>query len=154
MKDLKSLIILFKAQTSVENVVKKSLSGTGLSVNEFAALEALYHKQSLTTQELIDLVLIPNSSMTYVLDVLMKKNYIERNRNTEDKRIQTITLSPDGIEKFETVYKTHFQMMREIFDILDESEVTDLTSRSALVAKYEERYQEFRRIYPTVKELF
>ncbi len=122
MKDLKSLIILFKAQTSVENVVKKSLSGTGLSVNEFAALEALYHKQSLTTQELIDLVLIPNSSMTYVLDVLMKKNYIERNRNTEDKRIQTITLSPDGIEKFETVYKTHFQMMREIFDILDESE--------------------------------
>ena len=23
-----------------------------------------------------------------------------------------------------------------------------------LVAKYEERYQEFRRIYPTVKELF
>lgn len=126
MQDLKSLIILFKAQTSVQNAVKQSLQGTGMSVNEFAALEALYHKKSLNTQELIDLVLIPNSSMTYVLDVLAKKGYIQRVKKKEDKRVRNITLTPEGTKVFEAVYEKHFMLMRSIFDVLSEEEETTL----------------------------
>ncbi len=125
MKDLKSLIILFKAHSSVMNGVKKSLHGSEMSVNEFAAMEALYHKKTLNTQQLIDLVLIPNSSMTYVLDVLNKKKYIQRVRNKEDKRIQSLSLTAKGKAVFEKVYEKHFEMMREIFDVLsDEEEAT------------------------------
>ena len=135
MKDLKSLIILFKAHTSIENVVKKSLENTDLSVNEFAALEALYHKGSLTTQGLIDLVLIPNSSMTYVLDVLHKKEYIKRIKDENDRRIQRLTLTEKGDAKFEEVYEVHFKMLREVFDVLNEEEEKQLQTFLKIVGK-------------------
>lgn len=135
MKDLKSLIILFKAHTSIENVVKKSLENTDLSVNEFAALEALYHKGSLSTQGLIDLVLIPNSSMTYVLDVLHKKEYIKRIKDEKDRRIQRLTLTEKGHEKFEEIYKVHFEMMREVFDALDDAQEKQLQTYLKIIGK-------------------
>ncbi len=136
MKDLKSLIILFKAHTSVTNIVKKSLEDTGLSVNEFAAMEALYHKGALSTQSLIDHVLIPNSSMTYVLDVLKKKEYIERSKDPKDKRIQRIQLTDEGISTFETVYKIHFESMRKVFDVLSEDEENMLQESLKKIGKF------------------
>ncbi len=135
MKDLKSLIILFKAHASVTNVVKKSLENTDLSVNEFAALEALYHKGSLTTQGLIDLVLIPNSSMTYVLDVLHKKEYIKRIKDENDRRIQRITLTDKGKQKFEAVYTVHYKMLREVFSALSEAEEKELQTYLKIIGK-------------------
>lgn len=116
--NLKSLIIMFKAQGSLLNNVKESLKETDININEFTAMEALYVKGELTTQELIDLILIPNSSMTYVLEILSKKAYIEKHKNKNDKRIQIITLSDKGRSFFENIYQKHFEHMRSIFDIL------------------------------------
>ena len=55
-KELKTLIILFKAQASLSNSVKKSLEDTGLNLNEFVTMEALYTKKRLTTQNLAELL--------------------------------------------------------------------------------------------------
>lgn len=126
MSDLKALIVLFKAYHSVEKHIKKSLETTQLSVNEFAAMEALYSKEKLTTQALIDFVLIPNSSMSYVLDVLSKKGYILREKDQQDRRIQYLSLSPLGRNVFEEVYPIHFQHMRSLFDQLSETEEQSL----------------------------
>lgn len=134
-QDLKSLIILFKAHTSVENVVKKSLLDTDLSVNEFSAMEALYHKGSLSTQSLIDLVLVPNSSMTYVLDILTKKEYIKRVKDKNDRRIQRIELTDLGKKNFEVIYEKHFAMLREVFDVLSEEEEKQLQDLLKKVGK-------------------
>lgn len=121
-KDLKSLIVLFKAYQSVINQVKVSLEDTNLNVNEFAAMEVLYHKGCLTTQELIDYVLIANSSMTYVLDILAKKKMITRNKDPQDRRIQKISLTENGRELFGDIYEQHFKHMRSFFDVLSPEE--------------------------------
>ena len=122
MNDLKSLIILFKTYHSVERKVKQSLVGTGVNVNEFACMEALYVKGPLTTQCLIDKVLIPNSSMTYVLEILNKKGYIHRIKKSSDKRIQMVSLSDEGKTFFESIYENHFDVMRGVFDSLNEDD--------------------------------
>lgn len=124
--DLKSLIILFKAQQVIENEVKKSIVHTDLSVNEFAAMEAIYTKTCLTTQQLVELVLIPNSSMTHVLDTLLEKSYIKRERDPHDRRIQKLTLTHQGKSAFEKIYARHFDYMRKIFDVLSEREELQL----------------------------
>lgn len=121
-KELKSLVVILKAHRSLEKSIKYSLVGTNINVNEFTALEALYIKGSLSTQELIDTVLIPNSSMTYVLEILNKKDYIKRKKKPEDKRVQIISLSDRGIEVFESIYERHFEYMRSIFDVLNNDE--------------------------------
>ncbi|MCA9766264.1 MAG: MarR family transcriptional regulator [Carnobacterium sp.] len=124
--ELKSLIILFKAYHSIEKAVKHSLAHTGINVNEFTAMEALYVKGSLTTQELIDTVLIPNSSMTYVLERLNEKAYLVKNKKESDKRIQIIVLTALGTRVFEEIYEKHFSYMRSIFDVLDKEEEQQL----------------------------
>lgn len=121
-KELKTLIILFKAQASLSNSVKKSLEDTGLNLNEFVTMEALYTKKRLTTQNLAELLLIPNSSLTYVLDILMKKNYLKREKCTQDKRVQYVMLTQEGTEYFEKVYDKHYRYIRSIFDVVTEEE--------------------------------
>ena len=93
IKDLKTLIIMLKSYQNIENNIKHSLIGSNLNVNEFAALEALDTKGPLSTQELIDTVLIPNSSMTYVLEILTKKGLITKDKKENDKRVQIIKLA-------------------------------------------------------------
>lgn len=134
-KNLKSLIVLLKSHQSLLKVVKESLKDTDINMNEFTAMEALYEKGQLTTQELVNTVLIPNSSMTYVLDILEKKNYIEKNKNDEDKRIQMIDLSSKGTAFFEKTYQKHFNHMRKVFDTLTMDEERTLQELLKKVGK-------------------
>lgn len=123
---LKSLIVLFKAHQSLTKNIKVSLKDSVLTVNEFAVMEALYTKEELVTQDLIDKILIPNSSLTYVLDVLEQRDYIIRRRDVNDRRRQIISLTKNGKEVFLNVYANHFQHMKDIFNVLSEEENQEL----------------------------
>lgn len=116
---LKTLIVLFKAYASLEKNVKKSLENTQLSVNEFTVMEALYTKNELSTGELIASILIPNSSLTYVLDTLEKRKLVKRVKDVNDKRRQYLSLTQEGKELFVNIYEIHYKHMRSIFDSLN-----------------------------------
>ena len=49
-KELKTLIILFKAQASLSNSVKKSLEDTGLNLNEFVTMKHFIQKKTHNTK--------------------------------------------------------------------------------------------------------
>lgn len=136
--NLKTLIVLFKAYSSVEKNVKRSLVNSGLSLNEFTTMEALYNKNTLSTQEIIDTILIPNSSMTYVLENLLKKGFIKREKNKRDKRISVISLTEDGRLIFEKVYANHFKHMKKIFNHISEKEEKQLQNLLKKVGKVAE----------------
>lgn len=138
-EDLKSLIVLFKTHSHLTKHVKLSLESCEISVNEFAAMEALYTKGNLTTGELIDLVLIPNSSMTYVLGTLQEKGYIIREKDALDKRIQRLTLTDKGRSLFKEIYEAHFKHMRSIFNILTEEEEMEMQRILKKLGKHAER---------------
>ncbi len=123
---LKTLIILFKAHQSLTKNVKLSLQDTALTVNEFTVMEALYSKESLYPNQLIDKILIPNSSLTYVLDILEKKDYIIRQKDVNDGRRQQIRLTETGKKVFVDVYQKHYQHMQEIFQVLTAKEESRL----------------------------
>lgn len=126
MDNLNTLIILFKTYQFLFDHVKVTLVDKGINLNEFTAMEALYSKGTLSTRELIKYVLIPNSSMTYVLDNLEKKGYIARERDATDGRMQYISLSKTGETFFKTVFTEHFNHMRKLFDVLSLTEEKEL----------------------------
>lgn len=137
--NLKSFIILFKAYQSIVEVAKKSISSFDLSLNEFTVLEALYNKESLTTQELINTVLIPNSSMTYVLEQLEKKELIIRKASKEDKRKIMNQLTDNRKKEFGKIYEDHFKDLRPIFDTLSIEEEKTLQKLLKTIGKEAER---------------
>lgn len=138
-KELKTLTVLFKAYQSIVDVVQASIADSNINLNEFAALEALYHKTSLTTKELASSVLIPNSSMTYVVSQLEKKGYIVRQQDHVDKRIFRLELSAYGKEQFASIYQIHEAYVRPIFDVLDQQEEIQLQEVLKRIGKTAER---------------
>ncbi|MCG4457451.1 MarR family winged helix-turn-helix transcriptional regulator [Erysipelothrix rhusiopathiae] len=125
MTNLKTLTILFRTHQNILEKVKESIKDFDINVNEFQALEALYHKGKLTTQALCDTVLVPGSSMTYVVDQLEKKGLVVRLKDEKDRRINYVMLSPKGLNDTEIIYNKHYEEMRKRFDKLtSEEEVT------------------------------
>lgn len=125
MTNLKTLTILFRTHQNILEKVKESIKDFDINVNEFHALEALYHKGKLTTQALCDTVLVPGSSMTYVVDQLEKKGLVVRLKDEKDRRINYVMLSPKGLNDTEIIYNKHYEEMRKRFDKLtSEEEVT------------------------------
>lgn len=135
---LKPLIVLFKSAQSLTNNVKLSLVDSVLTINEFTAMEALSTKGELVTQELAEKILIPNSSLTYVLDILEKRNYVIRRKDPSDRRRQLVSLSDDGKAVFKDVYAQHFTYMEEIFSVLSENEQNVLEDLLKRLGKYAE----------------
>ena len=125
MTNLKTLTILFRTHQNILEKVKESIKDFDINVNEFQALEALYHKGKLTTQALCDTVLVPGSSMTYVVDQLEKKGLVVRLKDEKDRRINYVMLSLKGLNDTEIIYNKHYEEMRKRFDKLtSEEEVT------------------------------
>lgn len=125
-KTLKTLIILFKTQQNLGKHIKKSLICSGLTLNEFAVLEALNHKGDLCVNEVLKYVLIPNSSMTYVINNLVNKALIEQYLNANDQRIKMLKLTSKGTAVFLKAYEDHYQYLRREFDVLSSDEEKEL----------------------------
>ncbi|WP_264230244.1 MarR family winged helix-turn-helix transcriptional regulator [Acholeplasma laidlawii] len=120
--NLKTMRILFRAVQSVEQIVKKDVKNYNLTVNEFAALEALYQKGRVSVNTMCQMVLIPNSSMTYVLDKLEEKSYITRTQDPDDKRTFYVELSTEGKKYADEILPKHYKVMNQVFSILTKEE--------------------------------
>src|SRR5690554_5122770 len=120
--DLKTMRILFRTVQAIEQIVKKDVKNFCLTVNEFAAMEALYHKGKVSVNEICQAVLIPNSSMTYVLDKLEEKGYINRIQDADDKRTFYVELSTKGMDHAESILPKHYEVMHQVFSVLSKEE--------------------------------
>jgi MarR family transcriptional regulator, 2-MHQ and catechol-resistance regulon repressor len=125
-KDLKTLTILLRATNFIQETIKEDVSKYGLNLTEFGALEVLYHKGPLPVQSICEKVLIANSSMSYVIENLIKKGLIEKIKDENDRRIHIVHLTNKGQQLFDEVYPMHLAHMRSIIDVIDEKEEKDL----------------------------
>jgi MarR family 2-MHQ and catechol resistance regulon transcriptional repressor len=126
IQDLKTLTILLRAAHAVEHRIKEDVSMAGLGLSDFGALEVLYHKGPLPVQSICEKVLIANSSMSYVIDHLIKRQLIKKVKNPDDRRIHIIELTEEGHRLMDDIYPKHQDHMRSMIDILDENEEHEL----------------------------
>lgn len=140
--NLKTMRILFRAVQSVEQIIKKDVKNYGFTMNEFAAVEALYHKGKLSVNEITQAVLIPNSSMTYVLDRLEVKGLICRLQDTDDKRTFYVELSKPGLDKLNDILPKHYKVLTNVFSILSTEEQTLLNDSLKKLGYYAKALEE------------
>lgn len=60
------------------------------------ALEMLYEKEKLTSSELSTALGLDLSSTTRVVDELVRKKLVERQRSAEDARVREVAITPSG----------------------------------------------------------
>jgi MarR family 2-MHQ and catechol resistance regulon transcriptional repressor len=138
MDSLKTLTILFRAHSALQERIKADVSKYDLNVTEFGVLEALHHKGPLSIQAIQSKVLVAASSMTYVIRQLQNKGWVEKSVDDEDRRISRIQLSEKGRQLMETVYPQHALAMRQFLNVLSPKDETNLQTalkRIGLAAK-------------------
>jgi len=131
MNELKTITVLFRAYNSLEKAVRDDIAKYGLNTSEFGVLEALYHKEKLSVKGVIDKVLTPNSSMSYVIENLVNKGYIIKKQSEKDKRSFVLELTQAGRELMAVIFPLHKQNIRDILNVLDREE--EIALQKALV---------------------
>ena len=104
---LKLWVVLSRAHSAVNAHAEADVARHGLSLAEFGALEALYHKGPLLVGELQRAVLKSSGGMTYVLDRLQDKGLVSRRPCETDRRAIYAELTKDGESLMDRIFPAH-----------------------------------------------
>ncbi|WP_239751692.1 MarR family transcriptional regulator [Mammaliicoccus sp. H-M34] len=122
-ESLKALVGIKRTNDTLDRIVKQDMKNYGLNITEFAVMELLYHKGDQPIQKVKQRILIASSSTTYVIDQLVKKAYVTRRQDTEDKRITYAVLTEKGHALMEQIFPQHAETIEKAFSILDNEEL-------------------------------
>lgn len=120
--ELKTITVLFRATNLIQKIIQEDVSQYGLNPTEFGALEVLYHKGPQSVQTICDKVLIASSSMSYVIENLIKKDYITKIKHAVDKRVHIVHLTNTGRLLMDQIYPKHVEKLRNTINILEAEE--------------------------------
>ncbi len=137
-RDLKTVTILLRSGHTLAEIIKDDVQSHGLSLSEFMVMEALYHKGSLTVNQVIQKILIPNSSLSYVIEQLKTKGLITKKRDKIDRRVYHLNLTSSGHQFISQIYPIHQQILRERLNRLTHDEEMMLQTLLKRIGKDEE----------------
>lgn len=122
-KALKLLIVMLRSSQTVSEIVKKDMQRYGVNPTEFAVLELLYSRGDQPIQKIGEKILLASSSITYVVDKLEDKGFVERLDCPEDRRIKFASITPEGKKFMEEVFPKHKEAIYGIFNHMTEDEI-------------------------------
>ena len=122
---LQLIIALGRALQAIERAVRPHLVECGLSLTEFAVLEALYHKGALPLGGIRDRILVTGASTTYVVKKLEERGLMRRRPCAEDQRVVFGELTAKGRGLIDEVFPTHVERLRDVMAGLSVSQKRD-----------------------------
>ena len=119
-------LIFGKANKAVEEVDRRSICHTGLSITDFMILEALLHKGPLPINAIGKKILLTSGSMTAAANRLMERGLIEKIQDPADGRRFYLHLTKKGHKLISIAYRKHINSMTELICCLDQNERLEL----------------------------
>ncbi|QWC00322.1 MarR family transcriptional regulator [Mycoplasmatota bacterium] len=141
MNDLKAITIMFRATNSLGKAIQRDVKSFGLNVTEFGILEALFHLGEMPIKALLEKVLITNSSMSYVINQLIQKEYIYKTQSPSDRRSYLLSLTEKGNDLMNDIFYKHKKHMRNIISVLSEGEEEQFKNMLKKIGKRADEYR-------------
>ncbi|MHC1720108.1 MAG: MarR family winged helix-turn-helix transcriptional regulator [Clostridiaceae bacterium] len=116
------LVSTFNDILSIEQKALQSGVFKDLSVTEIHTIEAVGTTGSKTMSELAGILGITVGTLTIAINHLVKKEYVDRSRSSEDKRVVRVSLTNKGKFAFKVHEKFHSDMVRAIIEELTQEE--------------------------------
>jgi MarR family 2-MHQ and catechol resistance regulon transcriptional repressor len=104
---LKLWVVLSRAQSAVAAHVAADVQRHGLTLTEFAILEALYHRGAMLLGEVQRRILVSSGGITFLVDRLVAKGLVERQACASDRRARYAALTPDGEALLARIFPGH-----------------------------------------------
>ncbi len=118
MQDTKALalkvwVVLARAHNAVSQRAADDVARHGLTLAEFAVLEALYHKGPLLLGEVQKKILVSSGGVTYLVDRLEQRGLVRRKLCEQDRRARYAELTDEGTALMNRIFPEHTDMITE-----------------------------------------
>ena len=115
---LVTYVKLMRAANSARSFASRSLTGTGLTLTQFAVLEALYHLGPMSLSDIAQKVLTTGGNLTMVVGNLEKQGLARRQRSPEDRRVLIVVLTAKGKSLIRQIFPRHAAAIVEFLNVL------------------------------------
>lgn len=119
---LDAYIKLARAAETVNTSINQHLNGAGLTASQFGVLEALYHLGPMQVGQLGEKILKSSGNMTLVVDNLVKRGLVQRERRDDDRRCVDVTLTAAGRKLIAGIWPGHLARVVATFGVLSAEE--------------------------------
>ena len=109
---LKLFVVLSRAQAAVAAHAESSIAAHGLTITEFAILEALYHKGPMLLGEVQRKILVSSGGITFLVDKLEKRGFVRRTHCERDRRARYAELTDEGHALVARIFPAHAEAIR------------------------------------------
>ena len=124
---LKLWVVLARAYAAVSERAARDVARHGLTLAEFAVMEALYHKGQLLLGEVQKKILVSSGGVTYLVDRLEKRGFVERRMCAEDRRARFAALTAEGHAFMSSIFPEHAECITEVASALTLEEQRQVT---------------------------
>jgi len=126
--ELRILIGLHRAANAIDRQTARAVAPFGLTLGQFAVLEALYHKGDLTVGETQEAILSSSGTIPLIVSNLEKRGYLIRRQDPKDRRRFVLTLTAEGRKLISEAYPVNEKIIIERMDCWTDSEKDTLAS--------------------------
>jgi MarR family 2-MHQ and catechol resistance regulon transcriptional repressor len=125
---LDAYIKLSRAAESVTQRVNAHLRDYDLTISQFGTLEALYHLGPMQLGELGVKILKSSGNMTLVVDNLVNRGLVIRQRREDDRRCIDIHLTEAGTSLIQSIMQPHVAQVVQSLKVLSTTEQEQLAA--------------------------
>ena len=124
-----------RAANAARSHASRQLGDTGLTLTQFAVLEALYHLGSMSLSEIAKKILTTGGNLTMVVGNLEKQGFALRQRSPEDGRVLLLVLTPEGRKLMRELFPQHAAAIVDFMGSLSPKEQERLSELLRQLAK-------------------
>src|SRR5216684_7045701 len=114
-------LVFMKAFQALLPHAAQSIERTKLGDSDFRVLEVLLHKGPLPVNTIGPKVWLTPGSISVAVDRLEKKAFVKR-KNTDDRRVRLVELTPKGRALISKIFRKHVTAMEEAAGVLSKEE--------------------------------
>ena len=119
-------IKLMRAANAARTFASRSLTGTKLTLTQFAVLEALYHLGPMSLSDIAQKVLTTGGNLTMVVGNLEKQDLARRQRSPKDRRVLIVVLTAKGKALMRQTFPRHAAAIVECLAVLSPEQQVQL----------------------------
>ena len=98
-------------------------NGINITPEQYLVLDILWEKQSLSQQNIADIIQKDKNSVTKIIDSLEKKNRVKRVVDKHDRRINKIELTDEAVALEKTTTDVAIKFMNDVVEGIDKQEL-------------------------------
>jgi len=123
---LATYVRLMRAANAARTQASRQLEDFGLTLSQFAVLEALYHLGPMSLSDIAQKILTTGGNLTMVAGNLEKHGLAYRQKSPEDGRVLIVVLTPKGKSLIRRIFPEHAAAITEFIGELSAREQEEL----------------------------